>query len=213
MEPFVHLHVHTEYSLLDGANRIQDLVDAAVRDGHDALAITDHGNLFGAPVFGRKAAACGIKPIVGMEAYVAPGSRLERQPQVVEGLGRKNYFHLVLLAENYAGYKNLIKLATAGYLEGFYYRPRIDKEILREHNEGLVCLSACLAGEVATFLRHDQYERARTAAGDMLELFGRDRYWLEMQDHGLPEQEGVNRGVTRIGHVTGIRVATRIIST
>ena len=203
MPGFVHLHNHTTYSLLDGAQKIDEMCARAAADGQSAIAVTDHGNLFGAISFGRKAAAHGLKPIVGIEAYVAPGSRYERQPHMVDGLGRKNYFHLVLLAENYAGYKNLIKLATAGYLEGFYYRPRIDMELLREHSEGLICLSACLAGEVACFLARDQYDRASRVAAEFREIFG-DRYWLEMQDHGIPDQLKVNEGVTRLSRELGI---------
>jgi DNA polymerase III alpha subunit len=154
---FVHLHNHTTYSLLDGAQKIDEMCARAAGDGQTAIAITDHGNLFGAPSFARTAARHGIRPILGLEAYVAPGSRFDRQAQVVEGIGRKNYYHLVLLAENYTGYKNLIKLSTAGYLEGFYYRPRIDHELLARHSEGLICLSACLAGEVATQLQQSRH--------------------------------------------------------
>jgi DNA polymerase-3 subunit alpha len=201
---FVHLHNHTTYSLLDGAQRIDEMCARAAADGQAAIAITDHGNLFGAKSFGKRAAHHGLKAIVGIEAYVAAGPRGERQPRMIEGLGRKNYFHLVLLAENYTGYKNLLKLATAGYLEGFYYRPRIDKELLREHSEGLICLSACLAGEVATYLRHDLHDRARAVAGEFRELFGPDRYWLELQDHGLPEQRAVNDGLARLGRELGL---------
>jgi DNA polymerase-3 subunit alpha len=202
---FVHLHNHTTYSLLDGAQKIDEMCARAAADGQQAIAITDHGNLFGVMSFGRKAGKHGLKPIVGIEAYVAPGSRLERQPNIVDGVGRKNYFHLVLLAENYTGYKNLVKLATAGYLEGFYYRPRIDKELLSRHSEGLICLSACLAGEVASLLARDEYERARSAAVGFRDLFG-ERFWLEMQDHGLSEQQRVNEGVARLADELGIGV-------
>ncbi len=201
---FVHLHNHTTYSLLDGAQKIDEMCARAAADGQSAIAITDHGNLFGVMNFGKRATQHGIKPIVGLEAYITPGSRHDRQLHVVDGLGRKNYYHLILLAENYTGYKNLIKLASAGYLEGFYYRPRIDKEILREHSEGLTCLSACLAGEVATYLRHDMYDRAQTAAAEMRDLFGKDRFWLELQDHGLEEQGKVNEGVRRMSQELGI---------
>jgi DNA polymerase-3 subunit alpha len=202
---FVHLHNHTTYSLLDGAQKIDEMCARAAADGQQALAITDHGNLFGVMSFGRKAAEHGLKPIIGIEAYVAPGSRLERQPRVVHGVGRKSYFHLVLLAENYAGYKNLIKLATAGHLEGFYYRPRIDKELLRDHSEGLICLSACLAGEIASLLAREEYELARGVANEFRDLFG-DRFWLEMQDHGLPEQRLVNAGIARLASELGVGV-------
>jgi len=201
---FAHLHNHSTYSLLDGAQRIDEMCARAAEDGQSAVAITDHGNLFGVMDFGKKAAKHGIKPIIGMEAYVAPGSRLQKSPQAIPGVGRKNYYHLILLAQNYTGYKNLIKLSSAGYLEGFYYRPRIDKELLREHSEGLVCLSACLASEVASYLRHDQYAAAREVAGEYLELFGPERYWLELQDHGIPEQKGVNDLTVKLGRELGV---------
>jgi DNA polymerase-3 subunit alpha len=204
---FVHLHNHTTYSLLDGAQRIDEMCAHAAKDGQPAIAVTDHGNLFGIMEFGRKAERHGIKPIVGIEAYVAVGSRHERALHPVPGVGRKNYNHLLLLAENYVGYKNLIKLASIGYLEGFYYRPRIDKEVLREHSEGLLCLSGCLAGEVPTFLRHDQYDAARRSAGELLDLFGEGRFWLEMQDHGIPEQRIVNEGSQRLSRELGIPLA------
>jgi DNA polymerase-3 subunit alpha len=203
---FVHLHNHTTYSLLDGAQRIDEMCARAAADGQAAIAITDHGNLFGAMSFAKRAKHHGVKPIVGIEAYVAAGPRTERQPRMIDGLGRKNYFHLVLLAQSYTGYKNLLRLATAGYLEGFYYRPRIDKELLREHSDGLICLSACLAGEVATYLRHDLPDRARAVAAEFRDLFGPERFWLEMQDHGLVEQQRVNEGVARIGRELGIGV-------
>ena len=206
---FVHLHNHTTYSLLDGAQRIDEMCARAVNDGQPAVAITDHGNLFGAMDFGKKAKKNGIKPIVGIEAYVAPESRLTRQPTRVPGVGNKNYYHLILLAENYVGYKNLIKLSTAGYLEGFYYRPRIDKELLAQHSEGLTCLSACLAGEIPTFLRNDQFDRARNAAGELRDLFGKDRFWLELQDHGIGDQAKVNQEISRLAQEMGIpRVAS-----
>jgi len=195
---FAHLHNHTTYSLLDGAQRIDEMCQRAAADGQQSIAITDHGNLFGVLDFRKKATKHGIKPIVGIEAYIAPGSRLDKQPQMVQGIGRKNYYHLILLAENYQGYKNLIRLSTAGFLEGFYYRPRIDWELLEKHNEGLICMSACLAGEVPTYIRHDQYNRARDTAARFRELFGPERYWLEVQDHGLEEQLRVNQDSLRI---------------
>jgi len=195
---FVHLHNHTTYSLLDGAQRLEEMVARAASDGQQALAITDHGNLFGVLEFSRVAQRQGVRPIVGVEAYVAPGSRHDRAPQQGAGTGKKPYFHLILLAQNYTGYKNLIRLSSAGYLEGFYYRPRIDKEILREHSEGLVCLSACLAGEVPALLRSGRYDDALAAAGDLRDLFGPGRYWLELQDHGLEEQQQVNRDLVRL---------------
>jgi len=192
---FVHLHNHTTYSLLDGAQRLDEICRRAAEDGQPAVAITDHGNLFGVLGFAKKAEAAGVRPIVGMEAYVAPGSRFDKNP----GRGRsKPYHHLVLLAESYAGYKNLVKLASAGFLEGFYYRPRIDKELLAQHSEGLTCLSACLAGEVPAHLMSDDYDEARRAAAWFRDLFGEERYWLELQDHGLADQRKVNDGIRRL---------------
>jgi len=201
---FVHLHNHTTYSLLDGAQRIDEMCARAAGDGQSAIAVTDHGNLFGVMEFGKKAKKHGVKPIVGIEAYVAPGSRLERQPSRITGVGNKNYYHLILLAENYAGYKNLIKLTTAGYLEGFYYRPRIDKELLQQHSEGLICMSACLAGEVPTLLKHDQFDQARKVTAEFRDLFGEGRFWLELQDHGIAEQEQVNRKIPRLAEELGV---------
>ncbi|HXV75384.1 MAG TPA: DNA polymerase III subunit alpha [Candidatus Polarisedimenticolaceae bacterium] len=201
---FVHLHNHTTYSLLDGAQRIDEMCARAAEDGQPAIAITDHGNLFGVMEFGKRAAKHGIKPIVGIEAYVAPESHQARQPSRVAGVGNKNYYHLILLAENYAGYKNLIRLASIGYLEGFYYRPRIDKQLLAQHSEGLVCLSACLAGEIPTFLNHDQYDRAVRAAGELRELFGPERFWLELQDHGIQAQHKVNVALPKLARELGL---------
>ncbi len=200
---FVHLHNHTTYSLLDGAQRIDEMLGRAAQDGQTALAITDHGNLFGVLEFSRKAAAHGVRPIVGIEAYVAPGSRLDRSPQQA-GAGRKPYFHLVLLAESYAGYRNLIRLSTTGFLDGFYYRPRIDLETLAAHSEGIVALSACLAGEVPTHLRCDRVDLARAAAARLRDVLGEGRFWLELQDHGLDEQKKVNDGLVRLAGELGI---------
>ena len=202
---FVHLHNHTTYSLLDGAQRLDEMCARAANDGQESLAITDHGNLFGILDFRKKALKHGVQPIIGVEAYIAPGSRHDKKAG--GGVERKPYHHLILLAENYVGYKNLIRLSTAGYLEGFYYRPRIDKEILREHHEGLVCLSACLAGEIPTRLRTDEYAKAQTAAGEFRDLFGPERFWLEVQDHGLEEQRVVNEGLVRLSDELGVGLA------
>ncbi len=199
---FVHLHNHTTYSLLDGAQRLDEMCARAANDGQEALAITDHGNLFGVLEFQKQADIHGIRPIIGIEAYIAPGSRHDKT--LGGGADRKPYYHLILLAENYTGYRNLIRLATSGFLEGFYYRPRIDKEVLREHSEGLICLSACLAGEIATDLRNDRYDLALRAAGEFRDLFGKDRYWLEAQDHGLEQQKVVNEGVSRLSRELGV---------
>jgi DNA polymerase-3 subunit alpha len=203
---FVHLHNHTTYSLLDGAQRLDEMLAQAAADGQSSIAITDHGNLFGVLEFAREARRASIRPIIGIEAYVAPGSRHDKGTTQAGGGRQKPYHHLILLAESYAGYKNLIKLSTAGFLEGFYYRPRIDKEILREHNEGIVCLSACLAGEVPTLLRSDRYDEATRVAAEFRDLFGPNRYWLELQDHGIEEQRLVNEGSIRLGKELGIGV-------
>jgi DNA polymerase III subunit alpha len=201
---FVHLHNHTTYSLLDGAQRLDEMLARAAADGQRALAITDHGNLFGVLGFARKAARHGVNPIIGIEAYVAPGSRHDKNPQQGGGAGKKPYFHLILLAENYVGYKNLIQLASRGYMEGFYYRPRIDKELLRTHSEGLICLSACLAGEIPVLLRAGRHDLALRTAGEFRDLFGEGRFWLELQDHGLEEQQVVNDGIIRLAKDLGV---------
>ncbi len=203
---FVHLHNHTTYSLLDGAQRLDEMMAKAAGDGQSSIAITDHGNLFGVLEFAREARKHSIRPIIGIEAYVAPGSRHDKGTVQPGGARQKPYHHLILLAENYAGYRNLIKLSTAGYLEGFYYRPRIDKEILRQHSEGIVCLSACLAGEVPTLLRSDRHAEAEAVAAEFRDLFGDGRYWLELQDHGIEEQQKVNAGSLRIAKELGIGV-------
>ena len=195
---FVHLHTHSEYSLLDGANRLDRLVAAAAAQGMQALALTDHGNLFGAVEFYRAAREAGVKPILGMEAYVATGDRRER------GGRGGSYSHLVLLAQNEAGWRNLIRLSSIGYLEGFYYKPRIDHETLAEYADGLIALSACLKGEVPTLLMQSNYAAARERAGRLARLFGPDRFFLELQDHGIPEQRGVNDGVRELAREMGL---------
>lgn len=166
MIDFTHLHVHTEYSLLDGAGRIGDLVACAKKHGMDALAITDHGVMYGALDFYEAAKKEGVKPIIGCEVYVAPGSRFEKT-----SLSRE-YAHLVLLCKDMAGYKNLMKLVSAGSLEGFYYKPRIDYELLAAHSEGLVCLSACLAGDVQRLLMQNDYQGAKRMAQRLKDMFG-----------------------------------------
>ncbi|MFN2383393.1 MAG: DNA polymerase III subunit alpha [Gemmatimonadota bacterium] len=195
---FVHLHTHSQYSLLDGANRLEALVAATRAQGMDALALTDHGNLFGAVEFYQAAQSGQVKPILGMEAYLAPGDRRDRT-----GRGGQ-YFHLVLLAENLTGWKNLLKLSSIGYLDGFYYKPRIDHAVLAEHAEGLVALSACLKGEVPSHFMHQQDDRARACAIAMAQLFGPDRFFLELQDHGIPEQRAVNVGVIALAKELGL---------
>ncbi|MCH7912872.1 MAG: DNA polymerase III subunit alpha [Deltaproteobacteria bacterium] len=193
---FVHLHCHTQYSLLDGANKIEPLLKRVKQLKQPALAITDHGNMFGAIEFYSEAMRHGIKPIIGCEIYVAPVSRFERKGV---DKGPKEYNnHLVLLAMNLEGYRNLCKLVTLGYMEGFYYKPRVDKELLKEHNRGLIALSACLQGEVASALSAGQIEKAKTAAEGYASIFN-DRYYLEVQDNKIPEQEKINRMLIELG--------------
>jgi DNA polymerase-3 subunit alpha len=196
---FVHLHVHTEYSLLDGAARIDKVVEKAHKLGMPAVAITDHGNLYGVIDFYKAARQKGIKPIIGCEVYVAPRGRWQKEP------GRDDTrFHLVLLAKNMQGYLNLMQLVTAGYLEGFYYKPRVDREILEKYKEGLIALSACQAGEIPRLLLAGEEEKAWQTACWYRDTFGPDNFYLELQEHGLPEQKGLNRKLLELGGETGI---------
>jgi len=200
---FVHLHTHSEYSLLDGANRIADLVARVGALGMDSLAVTDHGNLHAAYTFYETARKAGIRPILGCEAYMAFGPRQARErPQWAPGV----YSHLVLLARNRVGYQNLIKLSSIGYLEGYYRRPRIDREALAEHAEGLIGLAACLSGEVALWIRQGNYEEARKAAEWFARTFGPDGFWLEVQDHGIPDEKTVRDGMFRLADDLGLPV-------
>jgi DNA polymerase-3 subunit alpha len=199
---FVHLHNHTEYSLLDGAQPITGLVRRAKELEMPAVTMTDHGNLFGAIKFYQQARKEDIKPIIGCEVYLAPGSRFDRSPN--QGPHGKPYYHLILLSENITGFRNLVKLASFAYTEGFYYRPRIDLDLLRRHGEGLICLTGCLSGEVATCLRRQDPGGARTALDRYLEIFGEDRVFLEMQDQGIPIEQEVNRGVVELHDQTGV---------
>src|ERR1043165_7506619 len=187
---FVHLHLHTEYSLLDGACRLDRLMDRAHQLKFPALAITDHGVLYGAIDFYKAALEKGIKPIVGCEVYVAPGSR--REKKTTSG-GRAVYHHLVLLAKDETRYKNLVKLATAAHLEGYYYKPRIDKELLLAHKEGLIALSGCLASEIPEMIQKDQLTRAREAIDWFKQTLGPENFYLELQNHSIPEQAKVNQ--------------------
>ena len=201
MNSFVHLHVHTQYSLLDGAIRLKDLFEAARGFNMPSVAITDHGNMFGALEFYKMASKFGIKPIIGCEAYVAPRSRQDRGLKAEgEGNGDEDRsYHLVLLARDRTGYQNLMKLVSLGFMEGFYYKPRMDKEILRQYSEGLICLSGCLKGEIAVQLQRNQPAAARKAALDYAEIFGQDNFYLEIQSNGIPEQTIVNEGLVRLG--------------
>lgn len=185
---FTHLHVHTEYSLLDGSAKIGELVSRAKELGMDSLAITDHGVMYGVIDFYKACKKEGIKPIIGCEVYVAPNSRFDREA----GSGEERYYHLVLLAKNDLGYRNLMKIVSKGFTEGFYYKPRVDKEVLKEYHEGIIALSACLQGEVAVYLRKRLYDEAKKAALSYYEIFGPGNYYLEMQDHGIDEQTLVN---------------------
>ena len=197
---FTHLHVHTEYSLLDGSSKIEELVARAKELGMDSLAITDHGVMYGVVAFYKAAKAAGIKPILGCEVYVAPGSRFDREP----GGGQDRYYHLVLLAENDKGYHNLMKIVSKGFVDGFYYKPRVDYEVLEQYHEGVIALSACLAGEVPRYLERGLYDQAREAALKYEKIFGKGNFFLELQDHGIPAQKTVNQGLLRLSRELGI---------
>ena len=197
---FTHLHVHTEYSLLDGSNKIEEYVSRVKELGMDSAAITDHGAMYGCIDFYKAAKAAGIRPILGCEVYVAPGSRFDRDV----GDQEDKYYHLVLLAENNKGYSNLMKIVSRGFVEGFYYKPRVDMELLEKYHEGLIALSACLAGEVPRYLARGMYEDAKAAALRHQEIFGEGNYFLELQDHGIPEQQLVDQQLMRIHQETGI---------
>ena len=202
MVNFTHLHVHTEYSLLDGSNKIKEYV-ARVKDlGMNSAAITDHGVMFGCIDFYKAAREAGINPIMGCEVYVAPGSRFDREAQAGEG----RYYHLVLLAENNTGYSNLMKIVSAGFVEGYYYKPRVDLELLEKYHEGIIALSACLAGEVARNLARGMYEEGKKAALRYEEIFGKGNFFLELQDHGIPDQQLVNQQLLRMSQETGIEL-------
>ena len=199
---FTHLHVHTEYSLLDGSNKIKEYVDRVKELGMDSAAITDHGVMYGVIDFYRAARAAGINPILGCEVYVAPGSRFDREA----GSGEDRYYHLVLLAENNQGYSNLMKIVSKGFVEGFYYKPRVDLQLLEKYHEGIIALSACLAGEVARFLTRGMYEDAKAAALRYQDIFGKGNFFLELQDHGIPEQQNVNQQLLKMHRETGIEL-------
>ncbi|MCB6347041.1 DNA polymerase III subunit alpha [Enterocloster lavalensis] len=197
---FTHLHVHTEYSLLDGSCKIRELVARAKELGMDSLAVTDHGVMYGVIDFYKAAREVGIKPILGCEVYVAPGSRFDRE----NVNGEDRYYHLVLLAENDQGYQNLMKIVSKGFVDGFYYKPRVDYELLETYHEGIIALSACLAGEVQRYLSRGMYEEAGRAALRYQDTFGKGNFFLELQDHGLDAQKQVNQGLLRLSRELGI---------
>lgn len=199
---FTHLHVHTEYSLLDGSSKIKEITKRAAELGMDSLAITDHGVMYGVIDFYKTAKEAGIKPVLGCEVYVAPGSRFDKEA----GTGEDKYNHLVLLAENNTGYQNLMKIVSRGFTEGFYYKPRVDKELLREFHEGIIATSACLAGEVQRYLARGMYEEAKRVALYYQDIFGKDNFFLELQDHGIAEQHYVNPQLLRMSEETGIEL-------
>ena len=198
---FAHLHVHTEYSLLDGSNKIKECVARVKELGMNSVAITDHGVMYGVIDFYRAAKAAGIHPVLGSEVYVAPGSRFSKEP----GQGNEDrYYHLVLLAENDTGYHNLMKIVSRGFTEGYYYKPRVDLEVLEEFHEGIIALSACLAGEVQRYVARGRYEEGKEAALRYERIFGKGNFFLELQDHGIAEQQLVNQGLLRMSRETGI---------
>ena len=203
---FTHLHVHTEYSILDGASRVGDLVKAAAADGQPALGITDHGNMYGVIDFYRACRNEGIKPVIGIEAYMAHESRRDRPPRRGKvddsggstERGEKLYYHLTLLAENNTGYKNLIQLSSRAFLEGYYYKPRLDWELLAEHSEGLIASTGCLGGHVLQSLLRNDYDDAVAKAARLQDIFGKDNLFVEIQDHGIPEQRRTNPDLIRL---------------
>ena len=205
---FAHLHVHTEYSLLDGSNKIKEYVARVKELGMNSAAITDHGVMYGVIDFYREAKKNGIKPILGCEVYVAPNSRFDRE---ITG-GEDRYYHLVLLAENNTGYANLMKIVSKGFVDGYYYKPRVDKSLLREYHEGIIALSACLAGEIPRYISKGLYDNAKKTALEYQEIFGKDNFFLELQDHGIPEQGIVNQRLLQMSEELGIElVATNDI--
>ena len=196
---FVHLHVHSEYSLLDGASRLKDLVQKAVEYEMPSIALTDHGVMYGVVDFYKLAKKAGINPVLGCEVYMAPRTRFDKEAHIDDTLP-----HLVLLAENNQGYKNLVSIVSQAFLDGFYYKPRVDKELLMQHNEGIIALSACLAGEIPRMILNGDYEKAKETACEYREIFGKDNYFLEMMDHHLPDQRVVNEALHRLSQETGI---------
>ena len=190
---FVHLHVHTEYSLLDGANRIKDLVKKVKETGMKAVAITDHGVMYGAIEFYKECIKNDIKPIIGCEVYVAPRSRFDKEPGIDDRMG-----HMILLAKDNNGYKNLVKIVSKSFLEGFYYKPRVDLELLKEYSEGLICTSACMAGFISRAILDEDMEKAKLTALQYIEIFGKENFYIELQSNGIEEQIVANRGLIKL---------------
>ena len=195
---FIHLHTHSHYSLLDGLAKIDDIIDRAKELGMKAIALTDHGNLYGAIEFYKKAVKAEVKPILGVETYVAPRSRFEKENKIDD-----QYSHLILLCENNTGWKNLIQLVTKSYLEGFYYKPRVDKEILKQHSEGLIALSACVAGEIPQLILNRNLEEAEKAVREYQEIFGKENFFLEIGYHpNFADAEKANIGLKKLSEIT-----------
>src|SRR5215471_1238359 len=203
---FVHLHLHTQYSLLDGANKIKNLMPQVQSYGMSAVAMTDHGNMFGAIEFYRTAAQHGVKPIIGCEMYLAPKSRLDRSPVRADDYEGGGNFHLILLAMNLEGYRNLCRLVSTGYTEGFYHKPRVDKELLREYNKGILALSGCLSGEVARAMLAGKEQLARETAQEYAAIFD-DRFYIEIQANHLPEQEKINPALIELARALSLPLA------
>src|SRR5438067_13750369 len=203
---FVHLHLHTEYSLLDGASRPDELAKKVAQLGMPACAITDHGNMFGAVESYSAMRGAGVKPIIGCEMYVAYGSRFDKAGIEDQAADAGSNNHLIVLAANDTGYRNLVKLVSAGYTDGFYYKPRIDKERLREFREGLIVLSSCLKGEVSQSLAGGNYTKAKEAALQYKEILGADNFFLEIQDHGIPDQQKILPMMARLGEEVGLQL-------
>ena len=199
MVSFTHLHLHTEYSLLDGACRIKPLIKRAKELGMESLAITDHGVMYGVVDFYEECLKEGIHPVIGCEVYVAPGSRFDKK-----GAAGREYAHLVLLCENQQGYQNLIKLCSAGFTQGYYYRPRIDMGLLEQMHEGIIALSACLSGDIPRLILQGQMEEAKALALRFRDIMGEENFFLEVQDHGMREQKLVTQGIVQLSRETGI---------
>lgn len=198
---FVHLHVHTEYSLLDGANRIKELVARVKELGMNAVAITDHGVMYGAIEFYKECKKNGIKPIIGCEIYVAPRTRFDKEANVDDRLG-----HLILIAKDNEGYSNLIKIVSKAFTEGYYYKPRTDLDLLRQYSKGLICTSACIAGFISRAILDDEYEKAKQTALEYIDIFGKENFYIELQHNGLREQVLANQGLIKLARELGVEM-------